>query len=138
MKKILLILSICFSSILIAQKDNIPSSAKAAFSKSYPSASKVEWEKEGNEYEVTFVFSGKKMSANYDAKGTLTETETEIAITELPAGAAAYVKQHYKGMEIKGAAKTTKAGGEVNYEAELKGKAVIFDAQGKFIKEAKD
>jgi hypothetical protein len=31
-----------------------------------------------------------------------------------------------------------KANGEVNYEAEVPHKDVIFDANGKFIKEAKD
>ncbi len=78
------------------------------------------------------------MAAVYDAKGALQESEITIPVSELPATAAAYMHQHYKGMLIKAAAKITKAGGTINYEAELKGKDVLFDANGKFIKEAKD
>ena len=43
-----------------------------------------------------------------------------------------------KGKNIKEGAKITKADGTVNYEAEVNGTDVIFDASGKFIKEAKD
>jgi hypothetical protein len=39
---------------------------------------------------------------------------------------------------VKETAKITKANGEVNYEVGIKGKDVLFDAKGKFLKEAKD
>ena len=115
-----------------------PALAKAAFNKSFAGATKVKWEKEKNDYEVNFEQNGKKMSAVYDSKGTLKETETEIKVAELPATAVDYIKQHYKGNLPTGAAKITDAAGVVTYEAELKGKDVIFDASGKFIREAKD
>ena len=59
-------------------------------------------------------------------------------MAELPEAVLSYVKEHYKGKVIKEGAKITKADGTVNYEAEVSGKDVIFDSNGKFIKEAKD
>ena len=115
----------------------VPAAVKAAFTKQYPGID-AKWEKEAGKYEVNFKQSGNTMSALYEANGTLTETEMDIKVTDLPATVLAYVKEHYKGKTIKEGAKITKADGSVNYEAEVAGKDVIFDATGKFIKEAKD
>jgi hypothetical protein len=62
----------------------------------------------------------------------------EIKIDELPANAKAYVAKHYAGQKIKEAAKITDSKGVVTYEAEVKGKDLIFDNTGKFLKEVKD
>ena len=138
MKKIIVALTLCMSVVAFAQKSDAPTVAKAAFAKAYPAATKVKWEKEDGNYEVTFVDKGKELSAVYNAKGILTESEHEIKVSELPAAVTAYMKDHYKGITVKGAAKITKADGSINYEAAIKGKDVLFDANGKFIKEAKD
>jgi hypothetical protein len=66
------------------------------------------------------------------------ETEVEIEINQLPRGIEEYVKTNYKGQSIKGAAKITAANGTVTFEAEIKGKDLIFDSNAKFIKETKD
>jgi len=115
-----------------------PDNVRAAFKKTFTGVSKVKWEKEGNDYEVNFVQQKKEMSAVFDSKGTWKETEEEIAVASLPAAAASYVKSHYNSTKIKEVAKITKAGGVVNYEAEVNKTDVIFDAQGNFIKEEKD
>jgi hypothetical protein len=78
------------------------------------------------------------MSATFDAKGTWLETESKIEISALPAGISAYVEKNYNKQKIKGAAKLKMPDGATNYEAEIKGKDLIFDANGKFIKESKD
>jgi|SRR5882724_3815290 len=114
-----------------------PAAAKASFEKAYPGVA-AKWEKEDGNYEASFSDKGQKMSAVYDGKGTLKETEVTIKASELPAGVAEYVKQHYKGAPIKEAAKITKANGTVNFEAEVNKMDVIFDAKGTFIKEEKD
>ena len=114
-----------------------PAAAKATFEKAYPGVA-AKWEKEDGAYEASFTDKGQKMSAVYDGKGVLKETEVTIKTSELPAGVAEYVKQHYKGAPIKEAAKITKANGTVNYEAEVNKMDVIFDAKGTFIKEEKD
>jgi hypothetical protein len=114
-----------------------PEAAKAAFMKAYPSASKVKWEKEGQDFEVNFMQGKKEMSAVYNASGVLQETEEEINVKELPASVQDYVKAHYKG-SISEATKITKSNGDINYEAEVNKVDVVFDKEGKFIKTEKD
>jgi hypothetical protein len=139
MKNILLCLALIVSIALTAQKTaGAPEAAKAAFAKAYPNATKIKWEKENGNYEVSFVDKGNELSAIYNAKGILQESEQEMKVTELPAGITTYMKEHYKGITVKGAAKITRADGSVNYEAAVKGKDVLFDANGKFLKEVKD
>lgn len=138
MKKTLLVIGLFISASVFAQKkDDAPAAAKTAFAKAYPGVKGV-WEKEDGNYEVTFETGGKKMSAIYDAKGAFKESEVEMEASQLPAIVSTYMSQHYKGITVKGAAKITKADGSINYEAAIKGKDVLFDANGKFIKEAKD
>lgn len=115
----------------------VPAAVKATVAKQYPGIA-VKWEKEDGKFEASFKQNGSSMSALYLPNGTMTETEVDIKVSDLPAAALAYVKEHYKGKSIKEGAKITKADGTVNYEAEVNGKDVIFDANGKFLKEAKD
>ena len=142
MKKLMMmsVLAVIFTVSACAQKldaSKVPAAVMAAFTKQYPGTD-AKWEKEAGKYEVNFKQSGSTMSALYEANGTLTETEMDIAVTDLPATVLAYVKEHFKGKTIKEGAKITKADGSVNYEAEVAGKDVIFDANGKFLREAKD
>jgi hypothetical protein len=115
----------------------VPAPVKAAFAKQYPGVS-VKWEKEDGKFEAGFKQNGSTMSALFEANGTMTESEMDIKVADLPASVLAYVKDHYKGKSIKEGAKITKADGTVNFEAEVDGKDVIFDSTGKFLKEAKD
>lgn len=127
--------------VAMAQKINatqVPSMVKTAFAKAYPAIKTVKWEKEKGDFEAGFKQGGNEMSAVFKADGTQLESELEIKVTDLPASVLAYVKQKYKGAAIKEAAKITKATGEVNYEAEVKGKDLLFDSNGKFIKIAED
>lgn len=142
MKKLLLIsaLATCISFAACAQKiaaAKVPAAAKAAFAKQYPGIA-AKWEKENGKYEVNFKQKGNTMSVLMDDKGNITETEIDIKGTDLPAAVLAYVKEHYKGKTIKEGAKISKADGTINYEAEVGGKDVIFDENGKFLKETKD
>ena len=124
---------------LLGQVDNlsVPEPVLKAFRKQFPGVN-PKWEKEGNSFEANFKYTNTEMSVVYLPDGSLVETELEIFKDELPASVIAYVKRHYKNAEIKEAAKITKAGGEVNYEAEVKGKDLLFDASGNFIKEVND
>jgi hypothetical protein len=143
MKKIIgvLVLAIGLTSALYAQEKKAAQAkptleAKAGFESKFPGATNVKWEKEDNLFEVNFKQNGKETSALFEPNGSLTETET--AITRLPAGVLKYLQQHYAGKKVKEAAKIVKADGTVNYEAEVEKMDVLFDAGGKFIKEAKD
>ncbi|MEO5594617.1 MAG: PepSY-like domain-containing protein [Chitinophagaceae bacterium] len=115
-----------------------PAAATTAFGKAFPGAEKVKWGKEKNDYEAEFVLKGKEMSAVYNNNGVLKETEEDIKIAALPSSVITYVKEHYPKAVIKEAAKITMPTGEINYEAEVNKKDLIFDASGKFIREVKD
>lgn len=137
---ILSMIAVACTITLCAQKlkeTQIPSAIRYAFKKKYPNTP-ARWEKENNNFEANFKKDGKIMSALINKAGTILETETDIAVDELPKAAQSYLKVHYKVAKIKEAAKIVKAKGEVNYEGEVNGKDVIFDTNGKFIKEAKD
>src|SRR6476661_8514659 len=118
-------------------ESQVPAVVKIAFEKKYPSA-KASWDKEDANYEANFKQDGKAMSAVIDKNGTIVETETDIPVTDLPKAAQDYMKKNYPATKIEEAAKIVKANGDINYEAEVHHKDVIFDANGKFIKEDKD
>jgi Skp family chaperone for outer membrane proteins len=142
MKKIIILLAVFAIAFQAkAQKldaSKVPATVKAAFAKQYPKITSVKWEMEDGKYEASFKQDGKSMSTLQDSNGNITETEVDIKVADLPASVTSYVKQHYKGKAIKEGARITKANGEINYEAEVGGTDVIFDANGKFIKEEKE
>ncbi|MBI1782236.1 MAG: PepSY-like domain-containing protein [Sphingobacteriales bacterium] len=143
MKKVLMyVLAItAISSSASAQKldaAQVPTAVKTAFTKQYPGVN-AKWEKEKGKYEAGFKQqNGLDMSVLYESNGTMVESEVDIKVADLPAKVLNYVKEYYKGKKIKEGAKITKADGTVNYEAEVDGKDLIFDAGGEFIKEVKD
>lgn len=132
-----MVLTVFFVNAQKIDASKVPAAVKSGFSKLYPGTT-AKWEKEAGKYEANFKQSGNTMSALFEVNGNLTESEMDIAVSALPAAVLAYVKEHYKGKSIKEGAKITKADGTVNYEAEVNGKDVIFDAGGKFLKETKD
>lgn len=134
MKKIIgtLMLSACLFAASFAQKniaDKVPANVKAAFAKLHPAVN-AKWEKEKQNFEAAFKVNGKSTSEVYNAKGELLETETELALNNLPAE----VQAKLKGLKVKETAKITKADGSVVYEAEVKGKDLLFDAKGNAVK----
>ena len=111
----------------------VPTSVKTSFTKQFPGVA-TKWEKENGKYEASFKKDGNTMSALFEKNGTMTESETDIKVSALPAAVLAYVKANYKSKTIKEAAKITKSDGTIMYEAEVDGKDVIFDSNGKFVK----
>lgn len=130
---------ICFT--VNAQKAadaKVPAVLKTAFAKQYPKATDVKWEKEGANWEVALKNNGKEMTVVLDKKGTVTETEVSIQVAELPGPAMKYIAEKFKGKPILSLDKIT-AGTKVSYEVVVvKGKALMFDAAGKYMKTAKD
>ena len=142
MKKILVcsMISLTVSLVASSQKLNaskVPAAVKEGFTRQFPGVA-AKWEKEDGDYEAGFKQDGHEMSAVFTANGTLKETETVIAVAELPATVKSYMNTHYKDASIKEAAKITSPGGKTEYEAAIKGKDIIFDATGKFLREATD
>ncbi|MFZ6025937.1 MAG: PepSY-like domain-containing protein [Bacteroidota bacterium] len=120
------------------QEKNVPANVKFTFHKKYPTATEVKWDKEGKKYEASFDLNKIDNSVLMDAQGNIIETEIEIELTQLPKGILEYVRTHYTGKQAKEGAKITNAKeGIVTYEVEIKGMDLIFDSNGKFIKESK-
>lgn len=115
----------------------VPDEVKKAFVKKFPQAI-PKWEKESGKFEANFKQNGNAMSALFQPNGTMTESETDIKVSDLPVSVLNYVKEHYKGKTIKAGAKITKTDGTINYEAEIGGKDVIFNDKGVFLHVAKD
>ncbi len=138
MKKVLFMILLLSANRLFAQKSVAPENIKAAFSKAYPGIGEVKWEKEDGNYEASFKKDGNELSVIYSPKAVMLESEVEIKPASLLPVIQSYMALHYKLMPIKGAAKITKANGIVEYEAAIRGKDILFDANGKFIREEKD
>lgn len=116
-----------------AQKGKIPTAVLQSFKTNFPTVEKVKWEKESNHFEAEFTVNKNEQSALFDTNGKLLETEIEIVVVKLPKAAIAYIQSNYQNLKIKEASQITDAKGIVTYEAEMKGKDLIFDSNGKFL-----
>ncbi len=137
---VFLMLSAAVSFTACGQKvdaSKVPTAVKESFAQHFPGAT-AKWEKEDGKFEVAFKHQGHEMSALFEANGTMTESEMEMKVSELPANVLAYIKANYSGVSVKEAAKITKANGEMIFEAEIKGKDLLFDMNGNFIEEVKN
>ncbi|MBZ4192434.1 PepSY-like domain-containing protein [Niabella beijingensis] len=120
------------------QEKSIPASVKSGLQKQFPDVKNVKWENEDGNYEAGFKQQGTSYSVLLTLSGDIVETEIGMSADALAAPIKDYVAKNYPGQKIKEAAKITDAKGAVTYEAEVKGKDLIFDEAGKFIKEQKD
>lgn len=128
-------LGISFANAQTIKETEVPFAIKAAFAKMYPGIKQATWDKENNLYEASFTDGSYKGSVLFDANGKWTERETAIPVSQLPQKVRAYMQTHYKKEKLLGAAKIKKSSGEVEYEAEIKGKDIFFTKDGEFIKE---
>lgn len=137
MKKLILIALTLVSAMANAQTisaTKVPATVKAYFAKAHPSV-KAKWELENGLYEASFTVNKLQLSELYTKTGALAEREAAISISELPSPVLPYIKSHYKATAVKAASRITKGSGEVNYEAAIKGKDLIFNSTGAFLKE---
>ena len=117
----------------------VPAAATATFKKTFPTVKTVKWEKEGADYEAGFDMGKAEMSVVITAAGVLKETETEMAVAQLPAPVQNTLATSYKAYRITEAAKiVTAATGTTTYEAEIsragKHRDVLFNADGTEVK----
>jgi hypothetical protein len=114
---------------------DVPGIVKQALTKKYPHAAKVSWEKEKGNYEANWGGrSGEDTSMQFTPAGVFVEEVDAIKVSELPVNIPQYVKAYYKGARITEAGRVTDAKGARMYEAEIKGKDLLFDEKGSFIK----
>ena len=118
------------------EKITVPAVVKAALLKKYPAATKVTWETEKGNYEANWGGkSGEDHSVQFTPAGVFIEIVDAIPVSQLPKAVADYVAAHYPlNTKITEAGKVTDAKGKQMYEAEVKGKDLIFDMDGKYLK----
>jgi len=143
MKKALIGIAFVFTAIVgiacaTPDKDKVPQAVKDAFMKKFPTAKKVDWEKESEtEWEAEFKMDKIDYSANFLQDGTWKETEHEIEISDVPANVMASLKSNFPGYDIEESEISETATGMV-YEFEIeKGESeleVAIDANGKVVK----
>lgn len=141
MKKITLTVCAVFLIVLSyaqqVQEAQVPAVVKQAFAKNHLKVSKVKWDKEKDKYEASFNENNTDNSILFSSTGAVEETEVSVPLSQLPKGAVNYVKTHYKGQKVSEAAKITDAKGIVTFETEVNKTDLLFDANGKFIKQVK-
>jgi hypothetical protein len=113
---------------------DVPAAVKKTFAMHYSTVKEANWEKEGTNYEAGFDLNKVETSVLIDPSGNLMETETEIAVSELPPTVSAYLAKNLKDQKLKEAAKIIDAKGIVTYEAEIGNADYLFDSKGNFIK----
>jgi len=125
-----------------AKQDNsdraVPAVVINKFASLYPGLNVEKWEIENGNWEAGFHKDKTKMSVVIDASGNLMETETKIEVSELPMAITDYVSKNKAGKKIKEAAKIVDSKGVMTFEAEVDQMDLLFDKDGKFLKESKD
>lgn len=120
----------------------VPSLVANSFQKEFPKASDIEWELDGENYNVDFEIGwGTDHEIWYDAAGNMIKHEEEITKGELPNEVTSIIKLDFKDLRIDGAKKITE-GELVTYEVELENFTeewiVFFSTTGKVLHKIND
>lgn len=112
---------------------HVPQKAKEAFTKAYPQVKNPTWESEDGNYEGNWKQGGYDHSVLFSSAGKFKGSETDISPNDLPANAKAYLSKqlHAKAKEV---SRNMDAKMITTYEADVKGKAYLFDAKGNFLR----
>lgn len=85
----------------VGDGDQVPQKVKDAFTKKFPTAEKVDWEKESEkEWEAEFKMNNVEYSANFLEDGTWQETEHEIEEKDVPQNVLQALKNGFSDFEI--------------------------------------
>lgn len=132
MKKTVL-LSVVALMGLFACAQTPPKSVSDAFNKKFTSATDVNWEQEGEEWEAEFKQKGTEMSANFETSGKWLETEAEVKAKDFPAEVHKAINLKFEGWEIEKAESIEKAdfkGYEIVLEKEDTETEILVTASG--------
>jgi len=122
--------------------EQVPVNLKSDFHKSYNNATNVEWELDGNEYNVEFDISKMEHEIWYNKDGKIVKMEKEIAESELPKEIVSTLKNNYDGYDVNSVELKEQNNIKI-YEIELKKgwfkeRDVFFDVNGKVLSDIED
>ena len=84
-----------------AQTNETPRKAEATFTKMFPSATEVKWDKENaTDWEAEFKMNEKEYSAIYTVDGVWKETEHELAQNEIPRAVKTTLAETFEGYQV--------------------------------------
>lgn len=127
-------------------QSNIPSVVSSSFQQKFSNATHVEWEMEGDVYNVEFDMNNNDHEAWIDSKGKIIKHKEEIKVTQVPANIKEAVKRDFPGYRIEDADKYV-ANGKTTYVLELDKGAldktavewkVTYDNSGKQLSKIQD
>ncbi|MDR7128602.1 hypothetical protein J2X69_000934 [Algoriphagus sp. 4150] len=133
------------STATFAQEINpsqVPSVVANSFKKEFPKATDIEWELDGDDYNVEFEIGwGTDHEIWYDAAGKILKHKEEIAKSDLPEAIISKIASDFPELKIDGVKKITE-GDEINYSVELENFTeewkVIFSGKGDILDKIKD
>ena len=136
MKKALLLVIVAVVGMSCSNEDGpteVPKKVKLMFEHNVNNAEFVEWDIEGQNFEVDFEVNGKKQELLYNAQGEIIVKAKEMNTGALPEAIIVYIDNQYSGAEIKEVMAVS--GAQMNYfEIELfvKGekKELYFNERG--------
>jgi hypothetical protein len=148
LKITLIIIAIIAGLLIQACIQSVSPTVNDAFFSKFPDAKRVKWSKEDPTiYEVEFRLNKSEMTANFDEKGTLLETEVEIKESQLPEPVKTALVIDFKEYKIGEISTVEEPGKDLKYEIAVKKKSenleLVFSSDGKLLdklseKEAED
>jgi hypothetical protein len=115
----------------------VPFAIKQAFTKKFPAAKALRYEKEDLVYRIGFLEGGKQCFVSYNEAGKMLETEKAITTSNLPKEVAASVTKNFKGYTIMEAVKREVFDKGICYEMDLmkdqSGFQVRFSEKGEIL-----
>ncbi len=123
MKKLILLPFAFFVSIHVnAQKtsaDNIPAPVLATFKSAYPTAEKIQWELDEEDYMAGFIMSKQEKSAHYNTAGKWLRTETPVRVLDVPKVVKKGASKNFKAYTIVEPVKVETPDKGIYYKMEL-------------------
>ena len=139
-----LLLATGFSAIAQHPPRGVPAVVLNAFQQKFPKARQVEWDqrKDGN-FEVEFNIggAGRDQKAFISPGGEVLKHEEELASSSLPEAIKNQLRNAFNGYRVDEVKKVDEAG-KITYVVDLESRSgdlqVLFDPQGKILKERMD
>lgn len=145
MKKLLLIIALgLFTAFEVNAQDkdkvkdkDVPQAVRTAFDNQFDNAMLVDWKVKDGKYKAMFTKDMKKHFAEFSSSGELIAKGEKIDKDELPTPVADAVKTSFSDSNIDEVYRVEKDG-QTKYMVKLDGnpkKKIVYDAQGKVVKE---
>lgn len=124
-----------------AQIRKIPSAVTDSFKEKYPDANGVEWRDKVSVFSAVFSRDGVSYEAKYNSKGEWLNTESELAVDDLPSDVReGFEKSKYADWEIEKIHKIQLPGDKVQYrvlvgKTDIQKKNLVYSSQGRLLKD---